>query len=140
MPILAGRALGTGELDLIGGLLSLAILLWIPTHIITFSIRYSKDYAMAGIPTIPSTYGQKNSRRIVILSSVGAAIAIVLAALSLGLSWGYMWLLAVLSVGILGLAVKSISRPSEETNFALFKYASFYMMGSMLIVSLGGLL
>jgi protoheme IX farnesyltransferase len=140
MPILAGRALGTGELDLIGGLLSLAILLWIPTHIITFSIRYSKDYAMAGIPTIPSTYGQKNSRRIVILSSVGAAIAIILAALSLGLSWGYMWLLAVLSVGILGLAIKSISRPSEETNLALFKYASFYMMGSMLIVSLAGLL
>lgn len=139
MPILAGRVLGTGELDIIGGLFCLAILLWIPTHIITFCIRYSKDYAMAGIPTIPSVYGHKNSRLIVIASSFGAAIAIVLAALSLGLSWGYMWLLAVLSLGIMGLAVKSIFRPSEDMNFALFKYASLYMLGSMLIVSLESL-
>jgi len=140
MPILAGRVLGTGELDLIGGLFGLAILLWIPTHVITFSIRYSKDYEIAGIPTIPSVYGDKNSRLIVVISSFGAAIAIVIAALSLGLSWGYMWLLVLLSVGIMGLAIKSIFRPSEDRNFAFFKYASLYMLGSMLIVSLEVLL
>ena len=136
MPILAGRVLGTGALDPIGGLLSLAILLWIPTHIITFSIRHSKDYAAAGIPTIPSVYGHKHTRMIVVLSSFGAAISIVLAALSLGLSWGSMWLLVMLSVGVFGLAITSIFRPSEEVNFALFKYASIYMLGSMLIVTI----
>ncbi len=139
MPILAGRVLGSGHIDLIGGLFGLAILLWIPTHIITFSIRYSKDYAMAGIPTIPSVYGHKNSRLLIVISSIGAAAAIVLAALSLGLSWGYMWLLVVLSSGIMGLAIRSLSSPSEDNNFALFKYASAYMMGSMFIVSLAEL-
>ena len=139
MPILAGRVLGTGELDLIGGLLGLAILLWIPTHIITFSIRHSKDYAAAGIPTIYSVYGQKNTRMIVVGSSFGAALAILLAAFSLGLSWGFMWLLAFLSLGILALAVRNIFRPSEEINFALFKYASGYMVGSMSIITLEGL-
>jgi len=77
---------------------------------------------------------------IVVLSSFGAAISIVLAALSLGLSWGSMWLLVMLSVGIFGLAITSIFRPSEEVNFALFKYASIYMLGSMLIVTLEVLL
>ncbi len=136
MPILAGRVLGTGELDLIGILLSLAILLWIPTHILTFNIRYFNDYARAGIPTIPSVYGYKNTRLMVAASAFGAAIAIVIGAFSLGLSWGYMRLLVVLSVGILGLALTSFLRPSDEINFALFKYASLYMLGSMLIVTL----
>jgi protoheme IX farnesyltransferase len=140
MPILAGRVLGTGELDLIGGLLSLAILLWIPTHIITFSIRHSKDYATAGIPTIPAVYGHRNTRLIVVGSSFGAAVAILLAAFSLGLSWGFLWLLASLSLGIFALAVRNIFRPSEEVNFALFKYASLYMVGSMSIITLEGLL
>jgi len=140
MPILAGRVLGTGELDLIGGLLSLAILLWIPTHIITFSIRHSKDYARAGIPTIPSVYGHKNTRLIVVGSSFGAAIAILLAAFCLGLSWGFMWLLAALSLGVLALSIRNIFRPSEEVNFALFKYASLYMVGAMSIITLEGLL
>jgi protoheme IX farnesyltransferase len=140
MPILAGRVLGTGELDLIGGLLSLSILLWIPTHIITFSIRHSKDYAVAGIPTIPSVYGHKNTRLIVVGSSFGAAISILLAAFCLGLSWGFMWLLAALSLGVLALSIRNIFRPSEEVNFALFKYASLYMVGSMSIITLEGLL
>ncbi len=140
MPILAGRVLGTGELDLIGVLFGLAVLLWIPTHIITFCIRYSKDYEMAGIPTIPSVYGKKNSRLLVVFSSLGAAVAIVLAALSLGLSWGTMWLLVLLSAGIMGFALRSILRPSEEMNLALYKVASLYMLGSMLIVSLEAIL
>ena len=29
--------------------LSLAVLLWIPTHIMTFNIRYKEDYEKAGI-------------------------------------------------------------------------------------------
>ena len=41
MPILAGRAFGIGHIDGIGILLSLAVLFWIPTHILTFSMRYS---------------------------------------------------------------------------------------------------
>jgi hypothetical protein len=39
--------------------------------------------------------------------------------------------LAVLSAGLLTLAVTSIVRPSERLNFGLFKYASVYMLSSM---------
>ena len=40
-----GRAcLGTGAIDLVGVLLALAVLLWIPIHILTFATRYAEDY------------------------------------------------------------------------------------------------
>ena len=137
MPILAGRVLGTGEIDLIGVLFAIAILLWIPTHILTFSMRYFEDYRSAGVPTISSVYGNKNTQLIIAWSSFGAALSIGLVAFSLGLSWGYLRLLAVLAIGVIGLAMLSIFRPSEKINFGLFKYASMYMLGSMVMVILG---
>ena len=139
MPILAGRVLGIGEIDFIGILFSLAILLWIPTHILTFSIRYFEDYAKAGIPTFPSTYGNKKTQLIIAISSLIATLTIVLVAFSLGLSWGHVRLLSVLAVGVVGLAIVSVFKPSEQVNFGLFKYASIYMLGSMVMVTLGTL-
>ena len=139
MPILAGRALGTGEIDFIGVLFAVAILLWIPTHILTFSIKYFEDYNRAGVPTFPSTYGVYKTRVIIALSSLGAALAIAGVAYGLGLSWGYLRLFAVLTVGIVGLAGFSVFKPSENVNFGLFKYASLYMLGSMIMVIIGTL-
>ena len=137
MPVLAGRVLGTGCIDITGVLLTLSILLWIPTHILTFNMRYFDDYSRAGIPTFPSTYGYDKTRLFIALSSIGATVSTVLGFLILGLAWGYIRLLAVLSIGIIGLAVFSIYRPSEKLNFGLFKYASLYMLGAMLMVFFG---
>ncbi len=137
MPILAGRVLGLGQLDIIGSLLSLAVLLWIPTHIVTFCMKYHDDYRRAGIPTFPSTYGYRNSRLVIAFSSLGASFAIALGIFALGLSWGYLRLLAILTVGMLGLALIGIFRPSEKINSGLFKYASFFMLSSMLMVIFG---
>ena len=141
MPILAGRVLGTGRIDFIGLLLAASVLLWIPTHILTFTLsrKYYGDYRRAGIPTFPLVYGQRNTRLVIAFSSLGAAVAIVMGCIALGLSWGYIRLLAVLTVGIVGLALASVIRPSEDINFGLFKYASLYMFGSMLMVILGSL-
>jgi len=137
MPILAGRVLAVGEIDLIGILLTIAILLWIPTHILTFSMRYFDDYRRAGVPTFPSTYGYHTTRVIIALSSLGAALSIGIGAVALGLAWGYLRLLAVLTLGIMGLALISVYRPSERVNFGLFKFASLYMLSSMLIFAFG---
>jgi protoheme IX farnesyltransferase len=137
MPILAGRVLGAGRLDGIGLLLALAVLLWIPTHIMTFSIRYANDYARAHIPTFPSTYGVKATRFLISASSIGAAVAVMAAAVLIGMSWGYLRFLALLGVGLLGLAIANVVRPSARINFSLFKYASLYMLSTMLLVVAG---
>jgi len=136
MPVLAGRALGIGSIDWIGIALALAILFWIPTHILTFSMRYSDDYKAAGVPTFPSTYGFQFTRTTIAISSVLAAAAMGLAAYGIGLTVGYLRLMIVLSGGLLVLAVSSMINPSERLNFGLFKYASLYMLGSMLLVTL----
>ena len=136
MPILAGRVLGTGQIDWIGILLALAVLFWIPTHIMTFSMRYHDDYRRAGIPTFPSVYGFQFTRVIIAISSLAAALAIGLAAFALGTAWGYLRLLVVLSGGLLALAIGSLARPSERVNLGLFKYASLYMLNCMLLLAI----
>ncbi len=139
MPILAGRVFGTGSIDGIGILLALAILFWIPTHILTFSMRYHEDYQAAKIPTFPSTYGLLATRKTIAISSVLAALSIAVAGFLIGMEWGYLRLLAVLSGGLLILAVASVFRPTERVNFGLFKYASMYMLGAMLLITLSAL-
>ncbi len=134
MPILAGRVLGVGGLDWVGLLLSLGILLWIPTHILTFSMRYFDDYRAAGVPTFPSTYGFGMTRAAIAVSSVLAALAMGLAAWGIGMQWGCLRLLGVLSAGLLVLAIRMVFQPSERVNFGLFKYASLYMLAAMLLM------
>ncbi len=135
MPILAGRVLAVGHIDGLGVLFLLSVLLWIPTHILTFNIKNFGDYRRAGIPTFADRYGFMTTRWIIALSSVGATLAIAMGLYSLGLSWGYLKLLAILSVGLLALAAFIVLRPSEKHDFYLFKYASLYMVGAMSIIS-----
>ena len=136
MPVLAGRTLGMGQIEWVGVLLALAVLFWIPTHILTFSMRYHDDYQRAGIPTFPSVYGNHVTQIIIAISSVIAAIMMIIAAYGIGLTFGYLRLMAVLSFGLLLLAVASAAKPSERTNFGLFKYASLYMLSAMMLLML----
>jgi protoheme IX farnesyltransferase len=134
MPILAGRALGLGQVDWIGIMLAFGILLWIPTHTLTFSMKFAKDYAAACVPTFPSAYGLDVTRATIAISSVLAAAAMIIAGYGIGMAWGFLRLLGVLSAGLLMLAVTMTFRPSERVNFGLFKYASIYMLASMLLL------
>jgi protoheme IX farnesyltransferase len=134
MPILAGRVLGTGGFDWIGILLCLSVLFWIPTHIMTFSMKYHDDYQAAGIPTFPSTYGFHATRGVIAFSSLLAAASIAVAGWGIGMTWGYLRILIVLSAGLLALALTTMLRPSEKVNYGLFKYASLYMLSSMLLM------
>jgi protoheme IX farnesyltransferase len=134
MPILAGRALGLGAIDWIGVTLALGILFWIPTHTLTFSMKFAKDYADACVPTFPSTYGLTVTRITIAVSSVLAAAAMVAAGYGIGMAWGFLRLLGVLSAGLLMLAVTVTFNPSERVNFGLFKYASIYMLAAMILV------
>ncbi|MCD6180703.1 MAG: protoheme IX farnesyltransferase [Bacteroidales bacterium] len=139
MPILAGRVLGVGEVDLIGILLGLSILFWIPTHIMTFNMRYFEDYNNAQIPTFAAKYGFKRVRLIIALSTISSAIAFALGAFVLGLSWGFVRILLILATIAFGFAIYSIIYPSEKSNFQVFKVASLYMASAMIIIILGSI-
>ena len=134
MPVLAGRVLGIGHIDWVGIALAMAVLFWIPTHILTFSLRYHEDYQAANIPTFPSVYNNQTTRLIIAISSVLTALAMGFAAIGVGMTWGFLRLMAVLSIGLLILAVSSLTLPSERITFGLFKYVSLYMLSSMLLL------
>ena len=136
MPILAGRVLGLGSIDWIGVMLAFGVLMWIPTHTLTFSMKFAKDYATACVPTFPSTYGLEATRATIAISSVLAAIAMIVAGYGIGMQWGFLRLLGVLSAGLLMLAFAITFKPSERVNFGLFKYASIYMLAAMILVVL----
>jgi len=137
MPILAGRVLGLGTIDAIGILLAFSILLWIPTHILTFNMRYFEDYRRARIPTFVSRFGFRPTRFMVIISSLGASIAMGTGLYALGLTMNYLHLLFLLTALIMILAVVCFLKPSDRMHFALFRFASFYMLGAMLITIVG---
>jgi protoheme IX farnesyltransferase len=139
MPVLAGRVLGTGHMDWVGIALALGVLFWIPTHILTFSIRYHADYQKANVPTFPSTYNFQTTRLIIAVSSVLATLAFGIASYGVGLTWGFLRLLVVLSAGLFILAVQSLRSPSERITFGLFKYASLYMLSAMLLMFFAGI-
>jgi protoheme IX farnesyltransferase len=139
MPVLAGRVLAIGTLDWVGMALACAVLFWIPTHILTFTLRHQEDYAAAKIPTFPARYGEATTQRIIALSTIMASIAMGISAVGVGLTWGYLRVLIVLSLGLFLFALGLMVRPSARMNFGLFKYASLYMLGSMLIFAAQGL-
>ena len=140
MPILSGRALAVHEIDLIGILLALSILFWIPTHTLTYSMKFRNEYKNAGVPTFPETYGEPFTRLIIALSSILAAIAIGWASVLIGLSAGLLSLIAVLTAVMLILAFATLRIHTDRMNFMLFRYASLYMLSAMIILSIQGLI
>jgi hypothetical protein len=49
---------------------------------------------------------------------------------------GSLHLLGILSGGLLVMAVLMLLKPSSRLNFHLFKYASVYMLASMLLLAI----
>ncbi len=135
MPVLAGRVLATGQIDLVGIMLALGVLLWIPTHILTFAMRHFDDYRAAHVPTFPASYGFHATRVVVAASSLTAALVMGWIAASIGVRLGFLWALGIMGLGMLSLAVLGIARPSRKASFALFKYASLYMFAAMVIIA-----
>jgi len=136
MPALAGRVLALGHVDLVGLLLALAVLLWIPTHIMTFSIKYAGDYARAGVPVFPNVYGPVVTQQVIGGSTLLAALTMLCVTWLLALPFGVLGVAACLGAVLVGLAANAMIRPSVAVNFRLFKFASVYMVAAMGLIVL----
>jgi heme O synthase-like polyprenyltransferase len=99
-------------------------------------MRYFDDYQAAKIPTFPSVYGFPVTRLTIAISSLLAALCISVAGILIGMQWGFVRVLAVLSAGLMLLAVATVFRPTERLNYGLFKYASLFMLSAMILLSI----
>ncbi len=140
MPALAGRVLAIGHVDLVGILFVLSILLWIPSHIVTLSIKYAEDYQRAGVPVWPNVYGERSARYFIAVSNLLNALVLMACGVLLGIAWPAMVLLLLSAGAMIGLAGWGIVRPSERATWVLFKAASMYMLLSFLLITFGGIL
>ena len=139
MPILAGHTLAVGRIDFLGLLLTLVIVLWIPSHNLTLSILYSEDFAIAGVPTILNVYGLDASRRLLVVSSLVTSILVAAAFFWLDHSGLPFWIELAACAGLVGMAVFAWGRPARPAITLLYKYSSIFMLGSMLLLALSGL-
>lgn len=139
MPILAGRVLGLGGVDGLGLLLALAVLTWIPAHIMTLAMKYSDDYQRAGITTWPNVHGFGSARWFVAFANALQVAALVGAGWLLHICPYSLGLVALSGIVMLGLSVWSIWRPSVRLNYTLFKFASAHMLGAMVLITLGAM-
>jgi heme o synthase len=135
MPILGGRVLAIGEVDRFGLLLALVVLLWIPTHNLSFAILQQDDYQRAGVPTIPSVYGFGATYRLIAFSSVLLAIIMTIFLTGMGLTPIALYVLVGFQVGLAGLALLAWLRSSAELSASLFRYATIYLFCCMFVLA-----
>ena len=139
MPILAGRILAAGAGDTTAWLMMLGILLWIPTHNLTLAIKYAAEYQSAGIPTFVSRYGKVVTRLAIAVSTILDVLVMLAVGVKLSIPAALLAFLFILGILLIALVVLSILKPGEKLNFALYKGASIYMLGTMVIFALSGL-
>ncbi len=137
MPALAGRSLALGYVDGVGLLLAMGVLLWIPAHILTLATHYAKEYHLAGIPVWPNVYGPTATRRVVAVATFLDVVVLALAGWLLQVHPVAMGILFVLGAGLAGLSLALLIWPSARLNWVLFKFASLYMLGAFVSLTIG---
>ena len=140
MPALAGRVLVLGHIDAVGLLLAAGVVLWIPSHILTLSTRYAREYDGAGVPVWPVVFGPTATRRVVAVATILAAVVLTAAGLLAHVAPVALAGLIVLGVGVSALGIAALGWPSESRNWLLFKAASVYMLGAFACLTLGAIL
>ena len=88
------------------------------------------------IPWLLERIAQTRSRELFILAILAITLGVAMGARIVQPSWwGGILCVASLSVGLLLLSFATVFRPSERVNYSLFKYASVYMLASMILLS-----
>jgi heme o synthase len=127
-PVLGWTAV-TGTIDPYALLLFLIIFAWTPPHFWALAIARREDYAKAGIPMLPVSYGVDFTRLHILLYTILLFIVTLLPYLT-GMS-GLLYLLAAVVLGVIftrhAIALKRADAPSHLP-MAVFRYSINYLM------------
>ncbi len=137
-PLIAWAAV-TARVDLPAVMLASIIFLWTPPHFWSLSLYRRDDYERAGLPMLPVTHGEPETRRQILLYSlVLVASTLVVAPLS-GLGALYIVSAALLGgIFILG-ALRLYRNPGTANAQGLFRYSIAYLFVLFLMMSLDAL-
>jgi protoheme IX farnesyltransferase len=127
MPPVIGWAAVTGAISLESLLMFAIITLWTPPHFWALSMKFSGDYASAGVPMLPVVSGPRETARQIFWYT----IATVAATLGLGFAGDtgiiYFAVAGTLGAGFIYYAVRLLRAPVTEESMALFRYSIPYL-------------
>jgi protoheme IX farnesyltransferase len=127
MPPLIGWAAVTNAVELPAVVLFAIILFWTPPHFWALALRFSTDYERAGVPMLPVTRGQKETKAQILLYSI-VLVAVSLLLFATGAA-GYLYLGSALVLGAVFvlLALRLLADATGRTSTALFRYSVLYL-------------
>jgi protoheme IX farnesyltransferase len=132
-PLIAWAAV-TGRVELPAILLASIIFLWTPPHFWALSLYRRDDYERAGLPMLPVTHGEAETRRQILLYTlVLVACTMVVAPLS-GLGLIYTLSAAALGAGFIAGAVRLYRTPGVPAAQSLFRYSIAYLFALFLMM------
>ena len=89
IPPLVGWAAVTGEVTWTPFILFLVIFMWTPPHFWALALKYRDDYAKADVPMLPVVSGERETRKQLLIYSIGLVAVSLLGPLGGHLSWCY---------------------------------------------------
>lgn len=126
-PALIGWAAVTGSLALPAWVLFAIVVVWTPPHFWALSLRFSGDYAAAGVPMLPVVKGEDETRRQIFLYSlVLFATTLVLAPVA-GLGPIYLGTAVLLGGVFVYRALLLWRSASSDRSWTLFSYSIVYL-------------
>ncbi len=125
-PLIAWAAV-TGRIELPAVMLFAVIFLWTPPHFWALSLYRREDYLRAGLPMLPVTHGEPETRRQILLYTlVLVPVTLVVAPLA-GLGAVYLVPAAVLGALFVAGAVRLWRRPETASAMRLFRFSILYL-------------
>jgi protoheme IX farnesyltransferase len=133
-PLIAWAAV-TGRIDLPAILLAAIVFFWTPPHFWALALYRREDYARAGIPMLPVTHGEPETRRQILLYTLGL-VPITLAPVWIGAA-GAIYGVPALVLGLLfAWYAWRLYRTAEMPRAVrLFRFSILYLF--VLFVALG---
>jgi protoheme IX farnesyltransferase len=127
VPVLVGWAAVTRSLALPALLLFVVVFVWTPPHFWALSMRYTTDYAQAGVPMLPVVRGIRDTAwNILVYSVVLVAVTVALYPVA-GMGAVYLVAAIVLGVVFLHRAVRLWRTTTPAVAMGLFRYSILYL-------------
>jgi protoheme IX farnesyltransferase len=125
-PLIAWAAV-TGSVGLPAVLLAAIVFFWTPPHFWALALYRRDDYARAGIPMLPVTHGEAETRRQILLYTIGL-VPLTLLIVPFGVA-GWVYGIPALLLGgtFIALAVRLYRSPGTPHAVALFRYSILYL-------------
>jgi protoheme IX farnesyltransferase len=125
-PIIAWVAV-TGRIEWPAVAIAAIVFLWTPPHFWALSLYRREDYARAGVPMLPVTHGEPETRRQILLYTLALVALTIAVGPIAGLGWLYVSAAAVLGAMFIERSVKLYRHPDEAKARALFFFSILYL-------------